>query len=81
MITVFPNPVFEKAIISTSDPSIDQIQVTFYDLKSKEVYSASLVGNNGNFLFENYSLPQGSYFLIAKQNNTILGHAKLVVRK
>jgi len=79
-ITVYPNPVFEKAIITASS-SIDQIQVSIYDTKNNEVLNTTLSGNNGNFLLENFSLPQGTYFMIAKQNNNYVGNAKVVIRK
>ncbi len=80
LISIYPNPVFEKAIITTS-PSIEQIQVAFYDLNNKEVLSTSLNGVDGKFLFENYNLPQGNYFMIARQNNTVLGYTKFAIRK
>jgi len=80
LISIYPNPVFEKAIITTS-PNIEQIQVAFYDLNNKEVLNTSLNGVNGKFLFENYALPQGNYFMIARQNNTVLGYTKFAIRK
>ena len=79
-ITVYPNPVFERAIITTN-PSIEQLQVSLFDLNSTEVYNVTLTGNNGKFTLENYNLPKGNYFLIAKQNNLYLGATQVVIRK
>jgi V8-like Glu-specific endopeptidase len=79
-ITVYPNPVFERAIITTNT-SIEQLQVSLFDLNSTEVYNVTLTGNNGKFTLENYNLPKGNYFLIAKQNNLYLGSTKVVISK
>lgn len=79
-ITVYPNPVFERAIITTNT-SIEQLQVSLFDLNSTEVYNETLTGNNGKFTLENYNLPKGNYFLIAKQNNLYLGSTKVVISK
>jgi V8-like Glu-specific endopeptidase len=79
-ITIYPNPIFERAIITTN-PSIEQLQVSLFDLNSTEVYNVTLTGNNGKFTLENYNLPKGNYFLIAKQNNLYLGATKVVIKK
>lgn len=79
-ITIYPNPIFERAIITTN-PSIEQLQVSLFDLNSTEVYNVTLTGNNGKFTLENYNLPKGNYFLIAKQNNLYLGATKVVIAK
>lgn len=79
-ISVYPNPVFERAII-TANPSIEQLQVSLFDLNSTEVYNVTLTGSNGKFTLENYNLPKGNYFLIAKQNNLYLGSTQVVIRK
>lgn len=77
---IYPNPVTDKAII-TSDSPFEQLQVVFYDFQGLEVSDITLNGNKGRFLLENAQLPQGNYFLILKQKNTIVGTAKLSVRK
>ena len=79
-IAIYPNPVFERAII-TASPSIEMLQVSLYDLNSTEVFNSNISGKNGQFIFENYNLPNGNYFLIAKQNNLYLGTAQVVIRK
>jgi hypothetical protein len=79
-ITIYPNPIFERAIITTN-PSIEQLQVSLFDLNSTEVYNVTLTGNNGKFTLENYNLPKGNYFLIAKQYNLYLGATKVVIKK
>lgn len=79
-ITIYPNPVFERAIITTN-PSIERLQVSLFDLNSTEVYNVTLAGNNGKFTLENYNLPRGNYFLIAKQDNLYLGSTQVVIRK
>ena len=79
-ISIYPNPVFERAIITTN-PSIEQLQVSLFNLNSTEVYNVTLTGNNGKFTLENYNLPKCNYFLIAKQNNLYLGATQVVIRK
>ena len=79
-ISIYPNPVFEKAIITTN-PSIEQIQVICFDSKGAEVYHSYIKGSNGKFVFENYNLPQGNYTLLAQHDNILLGITKLAIRK
>lgn len=84
-ITVYPNPVFERAII-TANPSIEQLQVSLHNLSSNEVYNVTLTGNNGKFVLENYNLPNGNYLLMASQSmanqkNLFLGATKVAIRK
>jgi V8-like Glu-specific endopeptidase len=79
-ISIYPNPVFEKAIISAS-PSIEMLQVSLYDLNSTEVFNTTISGNNGQFILENYNLPNGNYYLIAKQNNNYLGSTNILIKK
>jgi len=77
---IYPNPVFDRAVITSSSP-IEQLQVVFYDFTGAEVLSVALTGNKGKFMLENNNLPQGNYFLIMKQKNIIVGTSKITVRK
>lgn len=84
-ITVYPNPVFERAVITTN-PSIEQLQVSLHNLSSNDVYNVTLSGTNGKFVLENYNLPNGNYLLMAShsmanQKNVYLGATKLAIRK
>ena len=79
-VSIYPNPVFEKAIITTHS-AITHIQVNCFDASGSKVYNTNLTGNQGRFVFENYNLPQGNYLLIVEQNNIYLGTAKVVISK
>ncbi len=79
-ISISPNPVFEKAIITTN-PSVTKIQVICIDASGSEVFRTFITGENGKFIFENYNLSQGTYFLIAEQNNFYLGTTRVVIKK
>ena len=80
IFTIFPNPVLEKAIINTG-ADIEQIELFAYDQNGLQVQSYTLNGEKGHFVFENHNLPRGSYVLIAKENNRVIGATKIVIRK
>lgn len=79
-LSIYPNPIFDKAIITTHS-SIEQIKLVLYDAKSTEVYNVTLNGDNGVFVLENHNLPHGSYFMLASNKNTFLGATQLIIRK
>ncbi|MFM9944903.1 MAG: trypsin-like serine peptidase [Bacteroidia bacterium] len=79
-ISIWPNPVFEKAIISTS-AAITKIELICLDAGGLEVSRTNISGENGKFVFENYNLPKGTYWLIAQQNNVFLGNARVTIAK
>ncbi len=81
---VYPNPSFDndKVILDFQLPETDQIEVQIFDASGKLVsviYRGEATKGRNILSFSTLSLSQGIYFLIIKNNNTIIKVHKISI--
>ena len=75
-ITIYPNPVNDFLKVELLDTiSIDQIEVTIYDILGKEVKKADL---KSTLSIELMGLEKGIYFIKVMRNGNFICHQKII---
>lgn len=77
MITIFPSPMHEEAILKT-DKNLVDANLNLYDMLGKKVVTIDHISGNTVHLHRN-NYPAGIYLIELTENNRLIGKEKLVV--
>jgi cyclophilin family peptidyl-prolyl cis-trans isomerase len=84
-ISIYPNPVTDESVISIRTTTNSTAKVSVYDKLGKKVYDENRSLSNGvNYIslrdIQTADLPQGTYYLVVTDKNTISRHSFVLIR-
>lgn len=80
LIKIYPNPANEKITVVSSrlNPNTDYI-IELYNILGSQIINTTLTNGIGELTVSDY--PAGLYFVVLKQNNSVLSQQKLIITR
>lgn len=79
--SLFPNPANELVQIQFNSSSLKEKKVNIYDISGKQLFTLVLPSETKATSIPLAELPQGVYFLIIEENQTVILNEKLVIAR
>lgn len=81
-LTVFPNPVYDHAIVRLPMDKLhkESTTITIYDESGRMVEKTALLKESEQYTWERRKLRAGAYLMVARRENVLLGQSMVVLR-